>query len=161
MRTSVAVTVVSRRLNGVEVFFAVADPEDLIQRRHMRGQFYEPEELAIIAAHFRPGGVFLDVGANVGNHSVYVGAYLRPARIIVVEPNPPAIALLRINVRLNQLGGVVDERLLGCGFADRAMRGEAVAPPGNLGAARLRERVGEDAPARRPRPQARRSHERD
>ena len=42
--------------------------------------------------------VALDVGANIGNHSLFFSRYF--ARVLAIEPNPDALALLRCNVAL-------------------------------------------------------------
>ena len=64
---------------GKDVLFTVTSEKDLIQTHHRLGHFYEPEELEIISNHFVKGTVFLDIGANVGNHSIYTALFLRPA----------------------------------------------------------------------------------
>jgi FkbM family methyltransferase len=74
--------------------------------------------LAIIARHFRPGSIMLDVGANIGNHTIYAAKFLGARRIICIEPNPEAIMILRINVDLNQLHEQGDMCYLGLGPSD-------------------------------------------
>jgi FkbM family methyltransferase len=130
-------TVWSQTVLGKEVQFFVADPHDLIQSHHASGTFYEVEELAIIADFFPRGGVFVDIGANVGNHAVYVSRYLYPAQVIVFEPNPAAIPILRINLALNHLERLVDLSHVGVGLSDAPARARAHVPPGNLGATRM------------------------
>lgn len=119
------------------VRFCVADPDDKIQRKHARGKFWERDEMAVMAAHFPAGGVFCDVGANVGNHALYF-ALFHDARVIAFEPNPPAITLLRANVALNGLANRVDLTHLGWGVADDEGAGfSVVTRRANLGATRL------------------------
>lgn len=128
---------------GQPVRFAVANPDDLIQAHHARGEFYEPEELEIIRQHCRFGAVFCDIGSNVGNHSLYVGLFLRPAAIIPFEVNPAAVAVLRANLAANGLEGVCDLTHLGIGLADREGRAGALRQPaGNLGGTRVTGREG-------------------
>jgi FkbM family methyltransferase len=91
---------------------------DTIMGQNAYGYFYEIEELAIIARHFRPGSIMLDVGANIGNHTIYAAKFLGARRIVCIEPNPEAIMILRINVDLNQLHEQVDMRYLGLGLSD-------------------------------------------
>lgn len=126
-------SVVTALIAGREVRFFVADERDVIQQHHAIGQFYEVEELRIIAKFLAPGGVFVDIGANVGNHALYVGTYLHPRQIVVFEPNPPAIAILRLNLALNGLQRVVDLTHLGTGLADVPSRAQIRVPDGNLG----------------------------
>lgn len=120
------------------ILFTVNNADDAIQKHHLRGEFYEPEELAIIARHFPIGGHFLDIGANIGNHTLYVGKFLHASRIVCIEPNPPAIALLESNVWLNGLTRIVDGNYLGTGLSDTAQENVAMRyHHSNLGAGRV------------------------
>lgn len=117
----------------VVVRFFADDAEDVIQGCHVRGEFYEQEELAIIEQHLPAGGVYLDVGANVGNHVVFVAKFCTPSEIIAVEPNVTALKFLEINLALNR----IDATVLPFGLSDRASRAEARWPNNNLGGAQL------------------------
>ena len=107
-------------VQGQPVFFTIAHRRDRIQGRQARGTFYEPAELQIIAAHFPPGGVFCDAGANVGNHSLYALRFLGAAQALAFEPNPQAYELLLSNMALNGLLDRIDPALLGYGLTDLA-----------------------------------------
>lgn len=93
--------VVQVSVSGVSTKFFVNDRHDTIQRDHLAGRFYEMEELGLIAKRFPPGGVFLDIGANIGNHSLYACKFLDAALLIAVEPNPAALTILEKNFALN------------------------------------------------------------
>ncbi|MGX5846874.1 FkbM family methyltransferase [Mesorhizobium sp. PL10] len=97
---------VSWKLKGITVNFFILDEGDLIQREHLHQRFYEPDELGIIGNYFN-GGVFLDVGANVGNHTLYAALFLGASKVVAVEPNPAAQRILRLNIALNGLGDKV------------------------------------------------------
>lgn len=107
------------------VRFFVHNPQDVIQSHHASGQFYELEELAIIERHFPRGGVYLDVGSNVGNHLIFVAASRLSGGMIAVEPNLKSIEILVLNLLLNGLLGVVDTQHLGVGLSDAESRAEA------------------------------------
>ncbi len=126
--------VVDTRIDGQEISFFVTDTFDEVQRHHVSGRFYEEEELAIIGKHFR-GGVFVDVGANVGNHTIYALKFLDAAKAIAFEPNPPAHRVLRLNIAINNLQDrvVVHE----VGLSDQPGRASFEIPRHNLGATRL------------------------
>lgn len=133
---------------GEAVYFTVENPRDVIQSEHLAGRFYELEELAIIARYFPLGGRFLDIGANVGNHSVYVAKFLRASRVAMVEPNPLAIPLLQSNIFLNGLEGVCERRYLGYGLSDGGAEAAFIRTgKDNLGGARVKEGEG-DVPLR-------------
>ena len=131
-------TLISAEIEGQRILFTVADPEDRIQKKQSRGKFYEPEELEVIRGAFPPGGVFCDIGANIGNHSVYALRFLGASQTITFEPNPDAYRLLISNLILNDVIDRSDLSLLGLGVAGTSEGGFALAPrSGNLGATRL------------------------
>ncbi len=66
--------------------FLSADRNDLIQSIHCGGALYEEEELEIIRDHFDAPEVFVDVGANVGNHAMFAAGALAARRVIAFEP---------------------------------------------------------------------------
>ena len=57
-------SVVRAVIEGQPVSFFVTTELDTIMGQNAYGYFYEIEELAIIARHFRPGSIMLDVGAQ-------------------------------------------------------------------------------------------------
>ena len=57
---------------------------------------WEADLMKLLARFLRPGSLFVDVGANVGFHSVF-GAQLG-AHVVAVEPVPWTLELLRANV---------------------------------------------------------------
>src|SRR5512132_1587144 len=130
-------TIVSARIRGKNVSFFVADETDLIQKEHFNGKFYESEELKIISEFFPSGGIFVDIGANVGNHAVFVARFLSPLKVIVIEPNPAAFEILKANIALNHLS-VVDASYLGIGLSNTSARAVAMTQAGNLGVTHLR-----------------------
>lgn len=126
-------TVVETRIQDRVIRFFVQNPHDYIQSHHMQGIFYEREELAIIARHFIEGGVFIDIGTNVGNHTIFIEKFCAPRRIINFEINPLAIEILHINILLNALEKCDTSYL---GFALAAGEGTATLlqpVPNNLG----------------------------
>lgn len=83
------------------VRFFVTNPDDEIQKYHFEGDFYEKEELEIIRTYCPPDAVFVDIGANIGNHAIFAEKFLGAREVILFEPNPAAIAHLEINLMLN------------------------------------------------------------
>ena len=116
--------------NGRTLRFFVENDFDLVQKVHLSGAFYEREELDIIARHFT-AGMFVDVGANVGNHAIYVLTHLDATKAVVFEPNPDAVAILEVNVALNSLTDKVTIHQVG--LADQAGRVSISVPRYNLG----------------------------
>jgi FkbM family methyltransferase len=125
--------VVQNIVKGESISFLVTNPDDEIMKYHYAGSFYETEELDLIMQHYSGEGIFVDIGANVGNHSVYISRFSNCSKLIPFEPNPAAIAILRENLALNECANV-DTRFLGVALAAGRKRLGYTAPePNNLG----------------------------
>ena len=69
---------------------------------------WNPAEYEAFRAAAAPGGVALDVGANVGAYALLFGRWVRPGgRVYAFEPAPDAYAGLTRHVELNALADVV------------------------------------------------------
>src|SRR5882724_3417250 len=68
---------------------------------------YEPELREIFRAVLRPRGIAIDVGANVGWHTLLMGRLVGPAgRVLAIEPNASVRQRLEDNVSINRLSQV-------------------------------------------------------
>jgi FkbM family methyltransferase len=101
------------------------NPDDTIiaWRLLAAGQYQRPQferALAVLAAagRLKPDSVFLDIGANIGTHTLYALRSGRFRRAIAIEPEPANFDLLAWNVALNGLGGRVDCLRLAAGAAE-------------------------------------------
>lgn len=134
--------VVRAVIGGKPVFFTLTNTKDVIQKEHLAGRFYEPEELEIIRAHCPKSAVFVDIGANIGNHSLFALKVLGVKKLIPFEPNPVAIAVLTSNLGLNGELACCDLSHLGLGLSDQSQDGLAMEvdkPNKNLGGGRMVE----------------------
>ncbi len=60
---------------------------------------YDREELEFLQAHIGPGGIFVDVGANVGIYAMVLARRVGPSgKVIAVEPHPINHARLAFNL---------------------------------------------------------------
>ncbi len=108
-----------------------------IERAHTRGQFYEHEELAYLAARFPRGMRIVDAGANTGNHTVFFAGVMQAQIVRPIEPDPRSAAALRCAVAANGLANVALDGLgTAVGAAPGRMR-SVVSEAGGLGATRL------------------------
>lgn len=103
--------------------------------RHLDSAIYffafERSTLQVLRSVLRPGDNFVDVGANMGFHTLHAARIVGPrGRVLAFEPNPDAAIRLAVHVRENGLAAVVGIRRLALG----ASAGEAT----------LRVPVGED-----------------
>lgn len=63
---------------------------------------WDREEREILAAHARPGMVFVDVGCNFGGYTWWILSLLgKEARVVALEPDPELHARLRFNLGTN------------------------------------------------------------
>jgi len=107
---------VSTNKYGCTLRFFVQNRRDLIQSYHFSGEFYEVKELDIIQKHFKEDGVFVDIGANVGNHTIFASKVLNAKKVIPFELHPDALAVLTTNIALNGCHNV-DPSFLGYGVS--------------------------------------------
>ncbi|KMW56880.1 hypothetical protein AIOL_001837 [Candidatus Rhodobacter oscarellae] len=129
---------------GEPIYFCVNNRNDRIHKNHLRGQFYEQDVLGELAEHMPDGGTFVDIGANIGNHTLYMAKHGGAGRVIPMEPNPAAIALLMSVVRLNRIEDQVELSALGYGLGEADAGGFAIRDiKGNLGWARLEDSGGD------------------
>ena len=92
---------------------------------------YELEMLRAMAAVLKPGELVLDVGANIGNHSMYL-AVVAECRVCAFEPNLELSRAFNESVMLNDLGGLITVHPEGVGVGP-TMAHFANHMPDNLG----------------------------
>ena len=105
--------VVRQRFRGRAVFDL--DLSDRIQAEAFVRRGYQPALCRWITSHLAPGGLFMDVGANVGLVSFSVAT--SGARVVAFEPNPRNCERWHANRMLN-LG--VDVQLVETAVGDSA-----------------------------------------
>ncbi|MDC3234464.1 FkbM family methyltransferase [Candidatus Puniceispirillum sp.] len=66
----------------------------------------EETELRMISRYLADGGVFVDIGANIGYYSLNA-ALLGAEKVIAIEPNPTILARLNENIALNNLSSKI------------------------------------------------------
>jgi FkbM family methyltransferase len=77
----------------------IDDPDEFIQRALVEDGDYEPDVAHLVRGLLRDGDLFLDVGANLGYHSLLAAA--QGARVYAFEPVPRLLDKLAANVALN------------------------------------------------------------
>ncbi|MEQ5870548.1 FkbM family methyltransferase [Sagittula sp. NFXS13] len=111
------------RIGDRDLSFFTNYHADPIQKSHRKGLFYEHEDLSEVAKLLPDAPRVLDVGANVGNHSLFFATQCGAQRIVVIEPNPLALAPLVANVVFNQLTDVIGMEALGVGLGAQSEGG--------------------------------------
>jgi FkbM family methyltransferase len=96
---------------------------------------WEPFETRIMYALLRPGDVFIDIGANIGWHTVMSGLRVGGAgRVFAFEPEGSNADLLERNVALNELKNV---KVFRCALSERTGTSALVKSATNMGDHRI------------------------
>ncbi len=113
------------------------DLTDFVQRSIYLDPSYDADLQRVISDHLPEGGVFMDIGANVGFFTLLAARRVgKGGQVHAFEPEPRTYAALRRNIALNRLTNVTAWQLA---LSDTA--GTATLFPhagGNSGAASLR-----------------------
>jgi FkbM family methyltransferase len=81
--------------------FEIRDESDHIQNYlKSRCKFYEEDLIAFLYHFTLPGMTMVDVGAHIGNHTVFFAKVLGQ-KVVAVEPTPETAAHLLANIRHN------------------------------------------------------------
>ena len=137
---SIAFTAAGKRLT-----LRFASEQDHIARTiEATGGFYEAELLADIRSRLFFPECAVDVGAHVGNHTLYFSKILG-LKTIAFEPNPQTFALLAANIRENGVESLCRLRHAAVGAVAGRVRAVA-ASADNSGMARVEADAGGDTP---------------
>jgi FkbM family methyltransferase len=120
----------------VPITLDVFDPDDVNARKiAKRGTFFELDLLEHLALFGPRRGLFVDVGANIGNHSVFFAKFLAD-HVVAIEPHPALGAILRRNLEAN---GVHNASILSIALGARRGEGRVTPSTGqlNIGATRV------------------------
>ena len=107
------------------------DPDHMGRMIRGNRSFYELDLLMKCRELYLPGTAVVDVGANIGNHTVFFGAILN-APVYAFEPYPPNHDLLQMNIAANGLEGQVHPTRCALGETD-GFGSLRPGPPTNLG----------------------------
>lgn len=90
-----------------KVSFFLPYRKDLIEQTIIaKGSFFEISELKKVRPFVPKNAVYVDIGANVGNHLVFFGLFSDLKKIYAFEPNPDLFPILSKNVDLNELSPI-------------------------------------------------------
>jgi FkbM family methyltransferase len=101
-------------------------------------QYFDADELKILASRIREGFTFIDVGSNVGWYALFLAREAGPAvstRILAVEPQPEIFDRLIYNIRQNPSCTI---KAVDCAIADKTGELTLFLDPLNRGEASLK-----------------------
>lgn len=82
-------------------------PTDMTLEAWKNPASYRTGDKNFLEQVLKPGGIVVDVGANIGMISIRAAKLVGPTgRVIAIEPNPTIAPFCRENIRLNGLGNV-------------------------------------------------------
>ena len=84
------------------------DARSALFRRIARDGYYEPALTKLCSEHIQPEGDVLDIGANIGFHSVFFAKTVTTGRVLAIEPTSHAHRRLVRNLELNNVSNKVD-----------------------------------------------------
>lgn len=106
--------VVTVRDEGVEFLLPITGQNWEIEYEWINGRFYEPNEIKYLKEHIPSNSMFLDIGSNVGNHAVFIAKHRPDVQVVVFEPEPRGVEILKKNMTMNKVENVDTSKL---GFA--------------------------------------------
>ncbi|MDG0815789.1 FkbM family methyltransferase [Bdellovibrio svalbardensis] len=91
-----------------ESFYLNLHPEKEILSEIIREKgFYSYNDLYVFRKILSAGGVFVDVGANIGWHTISMASYLSEGQVIAFEPDVANFRLLEENTKKNDFSNVI------------------------------------------------------
>lgn len=138
-KTNTEESIVRFESYGEEIQFFLPDSHDHIQKIiASEKRFYEQEMLDDIRSRVSPGSLAIDVGASIGNHTIFFSKICK-LRVVALEPVLDAYKILIRNVELNGQNERVTVLRKAAGSSHA--RGEPImADPLNLGMSWIQER---------------------
>jgi len=116
--------------HGLTMFL---DPYEYVDGYILRKGYYEEEVLLSILENLAEGGVFWDIGANLGIHTLTVAKLRSDVRVFAFEPQAPLSLLIEESARRNR----ITVKVLTIALSDRSGVGVLFVHPGNLGMSSL------------------------
>lgn len=122
---------------GDHTFVIVLDPQNgLVDRSIFMGDVYEPAILGLIKKYLPVGGMFVDIGANIGQHSLFAASVVGDTGLVVsFEPIKRLVDQMNESIRLSNFQSRIKIVSKACGQA--AGSGELHFKQDNIGGSSL------------------------
>ena len=93
-------------VNGIDIQMEISNPREL--SRCISYATKEPDTISWIDTYIRPGDVMYDIGANMGQYSLYAALkYTGKVRVYCFEPESQTYAALNRNIHINNVSNMV------------------------------------------------------
>lgn len=111
----------------IKVKFYLPYENDHIQKNIFFNQsFYELEMLEDIRSRIGEGKVIIDIGANIGNHSIFFGKICKAKKVFSFEPQCKVFDVLKKNININELENIVSLYNIGLGSEEKKVSLEVI-----------------------------------
>lgn len=126
-------------------FEILLDPTNgFVDRTIFTTGLYEPDILAVMAKHLAPGAVFIDIGANIGQHSLFAACLVgNTGQVIAFDPLPKLVAQLNQSIERNHFSDRFVLHNVGC--ADKSGQASLTTLPTNIGGSSLHRANSKDS----------------
>jgi FkbM family methyltransferase len=120
---------------GENIVISGKKDDHIMGRLEKKHTFYESDMLEAIARTKR-GGLYVDVGANIGNHTIFLAKFTGARAVHSFEPNKQAFNYLVENLEKNDIVHRVNPYNMALG-ADEGTVSSIVVDENNLGASKV------------------------
>lgn len=111
---------------------------------------YAEQEVALFARYIRDGQTIVDVGANIGAHTLAFAGLSPAGQVVAIEPEPAHAAILRENLHLNAIANVrVVEAIAAAADGEARIAPADLSQPANFGLFAPDDKPGDHAVPRR------------
>lgn len=102
--------------NGKRIKFYLPYLNDWIQKViYETNNFYEIVMLEDVKNRIRKGSVIIDIGANIGNHTIFFSKICDAKKVYAFEPQKNIFEILKKNVEINEVDNIVELYNMGVG----------------------------------------------
>lgn len=118
--------------DGIE-FSIVVDPSNgFVDNEIFAAGVYEPDILSVIKQHLRAGDTFVDIGTNIGQHSLFAASVVGPkGKVVSFEPIPRLIEQFNESIILNHFSNIIEVQEFACSNTAESLAIKI--NPGNIG----------------------------
>ncbi len=128
-------TVKEVSFSGVNYKIIVTPENGCVDKHIWLNSVYEPEILSLIAREIKKGDTFLDIGANIGQHSLFTSHFVGDSgKVISFEPIKKIYGQFRESIDLNGFANITAHNLA-CG--NESKKSEIYLNSGNMGGSSL------------------------
>jgi FkbM family methyltransferase len=95
--------------HNINTLFYLPDRRDYIEQKIIvDNKFYEQDRLNYVSKFINKNSVVLDVGSNIGNHTLFFSNVLNAKKVYSFEPQKYVFNILKKNVKINHLDQSVE-----------------------------------------------------